>query len=281
MNTEVKCDQLDFKSDQGMIHKSDYVEIRNVANDSNQKGIQSVTSKMIKYDIYKIGLAKKSVCSVFYHVVALLICICSGFGVANGQNAKDPVAGVILKNMAARYHKLKAFSAGYTRIGENNSGKELTRDKGKVWVQGPAFRLQAAGYDICTEGKTLYTYSLATNECTVSPYEPDPSEITPQTVFDLYKNGYKYVLLSETKGKNGVTQILDLEPEDITSEITKVRLIIDKKSLDLKKWIVYERGTNMRQIFYLTAFEAIPLKAAPFFAFNKKKYPGARLIDLR
>ena len=44
------------------------------------------------------------------------------------------------------------------------------------------------------------------------------------------------------------------EPENIEKEISKIRLYVDKKSLSITKWILFERGTNDREVFEIKKF---------------------------
>jgi hypothetical protein len=80
---------------------------------------------------------------------------------------------------------------------------------------------------------------------------------------------------------NSVWQTIDLEPENIQKEISKIRLVIDRKSLEIKKWIVFERGSNDREEFIVQKFTRLQTKPGKEIQFDKNEFPGYRLVDLR
>lgn len=198
------------------------------------------------------------------------------------QTTQDPAAKVVLEHMSAKYSKLASFSAKYTHQGEGPDGKAYRKQEGSIVVQGKKYRLTVPGYEIVCDGKTLWSYVQETNEVNITEYAPDQDEITPNNIFDVWKQGYKFILLGELKSKDGqMVQTVDLEPEDITREVTKVRMIVNKADHSLKKWIIYERGTNNRQIFTVTSFVPNTKVPAKEFEFSKAAHPGVKVVDLR
>ena len=195
---------------------------------------------------------------------------------------QDPAAAEVLAGMAKRYKAYKAFAADFTRTTVNAAGKPIEQDKGTVTVAGPKFRIETEGLKLFCDGKTLYTYVLASKEVNITTYEPDPAEITPVNVFDIYKQGYKYMLAAQLKTPTGFVDVIDLEPEDITKDISKVRLVVAKKTFALRRYILTERGTNNRSTFTIERFLPNPKVSASTFVFDKKKHPGVKkVVDLR
>jgi outer membrane lipoprotein-sorting protein len=201
---------------------------------------------------------------------------------ALAQTTRDPAAHAALEKMSEHYSAMPSFSAKYLHQSEGPDGKVVKKLDGTILVQGNKYALTIPGYEIICDGKTLWSYVKETNEVNISDYAPDDDEITPNTVFDVWKKGYKYILLGEFKAKDGKTvQTIDLEPDDITREVTKVRMIVNKADHSLKKWIVYERGTGNRQVFNVMSFTPNVKIGSGAFAFNKGKHPGVKVVDLR
>ncbi len=184
--------------------------------------------------------------------------------------------------MAKRYKAYQSFSANFTRTTVNAAGKTIEQDKGSVIVAGPKFRIETDALKLFCDGKTLYTYVMSSQEVNITAYEPDPTEITPVNVFDIYKQGYKYMLAAQLKTPTGFVDIIDLEPEDITRDISKVRLVVDKKTFALRRYILTERGTNNRSTFTIDRFTPNPKVVPSTFVFEKKRYPAVKkVVDLR
>lgn len=201
---------------------------------------------------------------------------------ALAQTTRDPGAKAVLEKMSAKYAGIPSFSAKYAHQSEGPDGKAIKKQAGSIVMQGPKYKLTVPGYEIVCDGKTLWSYVKETNEVNVTEYAPDEDEITPGNIFSVWKNGYKYILLGEFKNKTGqMVQTIDLEPDDITREVVKVRMIVNKADNSLKKWIIYERGTGNRQVFNVTEFKPNVAIAANTFAFNKATHPGVKVVDLR
>jgi hypothetical protein len=67
----------------------------------------------------------------------------------------------------------------------------------------------------------------------------------------------------------------------INKEIVKIRLFVDKSSLLITKYIVFERGTNDREVFEIDTFKELKTVSQEDFSLNKKLYPGYKIVDLR
>ena len=147
--------------------------------------------------------------------------------------------------------------------------------KGEIAVKGDMYVLKVAGQEIYNNGTDVYTYSADLQEVTVSTFDPEEQEITLGNIYDLYKEGYKYVLMS-TQG-NG-DRIVELSPEKNDKSYHKIRLVIDKND-DLKKFTVFEKTGN-QYIYDIKNFKAVPL-ADSYFTFDTSKYPDVEVIDFR
>lgn len=207
-----------------------------------------------------------------------------GFGQASFaqlQGKQDPLAQELLEKMGQKYKNLQSFKATYSHIAQSNDGKTLDEQKGEIIVKGKKFNLKLNNQMLVCDGTTLWSYIRDAKELNISDYQPEEGEITPTNIYTMYQKGYKYVMIGEVKEANMVLQAIDLEPEDLTKEIMKVRLFIQKSDKTLRKWIVYERGSNNRQVFEVTKFTANAPAPESLFSFDKKTYPVKTQTDLR
>lgn len=195
----------------------------------------------------------------------------------------DPAAEELLGKVSQKYRALKSFKVAFTRSVEDPNGTKLKKSgfKGEVIVSGNKFNLKTADQVIYCNGTTLWTHILADKEVNVADYEPSSDEISPGEIFTLYQKGYRYIMMGEVKGAKETLQIVDLQPEDRTKEFFQIRLYIDKKNLTIKRWIVFERGSNNRQIFAVEQFTSNVPTEQSLFSFDKSKFAGVKVIDLR
>lgn len=215
--------------------------------------------------------------------VFLLFAFVSFFApyISSAQN--DPLAEEILNKVSSKYRSYKAFKVDFNRWVESAGGDEIKghRIAGEILVSGKKFNLKTPDQEIFCDGNTLWTYMKRDQEVNVSDYEPSAEEITPGEIFTLYQKGYRYIMIGEVKINGAIFENVDLEPEDKTKEIFKVRLVINKQTKAIKRWVVFEKGTNNRQIFEVKQFFANPPMETNAFAFDKSKFPSVKVVDLR
>jgi len=199
---------------------------------------------------------------------------------ANAKKALDKA-----KN---RYQALKAFEISFTANMQNLSNGATESFSGTIAVQGNKYRLNVKGQEIINNGKTVWTYLKDDNEVNISDYEPEEDEITPDKIFTLYQKGFKYAIENPNvniKGKQYDNVVLT--PEDKNLSYFKINLYIKKnagkESGAIKKWEIHERNGTI-YTYTVTKLIKNPRKVltnSKYFSFEKSKYPGVDVVDLR
>jgi outer membrane lipoprotein carrier protein len=120
-----------------------------------------------------------------------------------------------------------------------------------------------------------------TNECNVTEFNPaEMEELSPTKIYTIYKKGYKYVFLEEVKEGSQFYEVVELSPEDKTSKVAKVQIKVDKKDKSVKSWKVWDKS-GKRTVFRVDKFSPNAPADDKIFTFDKKKYPGVEVVDLR
>lgn len=193
------------------------------------------------------------------------------------QPAHDPKAAQILDEMSKKYKSFKSFKADFSYVMESPSAGKPETITGEIFVKSEKFKLNLGSQEIYNNGTTVWTYLKEENEVNISNYEPDPEEITPSNIYNVYQKGYKYLLLED----NATSQTVDLIPEDKTKKIFKIRLTIGKKDRAIKSWKMFDKSGN-RYTYTVVKFLANPQGVDDkFFIFDKTKYKGVVESDLR
>ena len=193
---------------------------------------------------------------------------------------QDPKAEKILEAMTRKYQSLKVFSATFNQTLENPKNKIKETMQGEIFVSGNKFRLKMKDQEIINNGTTLWTFMKSENEVNISDNDPEDQQMSPSAIFTLYKKGYKYALVDEIREAGQGYYIIELSPEDKNNPVFKVRLQINKKDNSLKNWTMFRNNGN-RYLYSIRNFNPNPEVDANFFSFDKSKYKGVKVIDLR
>ena len=210
---------------------------------------------------------------LLYVIVFLFFCVGSAFA------QKEKRAAEILDAMSQKYKAIPAFKAQFSYTLESPSTGVNETYKGDLAVKGTKYHLNMGEQEIINNGSTVWTYLKEANEVNISDYEPDEDEISPSKIFTIYKQGYKYAFLEETKEAGQIYEVVELTPEDKTKQVFKVRLTVNKKDKSMRSLKVFEKNGN-RYLYTVQKFTPTEIDDN-YFAFDKSKYKGVEVIDLR
>lgn len=193
---------------------------------------------------------------------------------------KDPKALEILNAMSDKYKSIPAYKANFEYT-LNNPNEGINEDmKGEIVVKGEKFRLKLGGQEIINNGETVWTYLSEANEVNIDNYDPNEGDMNPSTMYSAYREGYKYVFLEDITEGSNTYSIVDLIPENRNTQFFKVRMKIDKKNKTLKSWEMFDASGNIYS-HKITEFDPNVKVDNKFFEFDKSKYKGVEIIDLR
>jgi outer membrane lipoprotein carrier protein len=193
----------------------------------------------------------------------------------------DKKAQDILKAVSAKYKSLKSIKATFSITIENTKDKSQDVQNGVLYLKGQKYKLEIAGQDILSDGKTRWTYVKDANEIQIDNQRTDENAITPTNIFTIYEKGWLSKYTGEQKDKNGSMQMIELVPTDAKSKnIFKVKLTINKTQKTITSAKVYDKNGSIQTI---SVQKLIPDGATEdsLFVFNSSKYPGSEIIDLR
>ncbi|WP_242916670.1 LolA family protein [Pontibacter liquoris] len=193
---------------------------------------------------------------------------------------QDPKAGKILNTMSQKYSAMKAFKADFAQTMENPAAKVKETMEGNITVSGNKYRLKVNGQEVINDGKLMWTYLKDANEVTITENDAEAESMSPGKIFDMYKKGYKYAFAGTETLEGAKYNVIELSPEDRSNPIFKVRLYINQKDNTLKSWQMFRNNGN-RYTYTIKNFQANPALTPDAFAFNKTRYKGVNVVDLR
>jgi outer membrane lipoprotein-sorting protein len=202
---------------------------------------------------------------------ALLVLLSLTTGLAQ----KDRRAETLLDAMSARYKSLTSYQAQFSY----QAGSETY--KGDIAVKGRMFRLKTAGQEIFTDGKVMSTYVKESNEVNVQDYDASAQgDFNPTKIYTMYKSGFNYTYLREQKTGGRTYDVVELKPEKKNTQITSVQISIDRADKSVRTWQTTEKS-GKKTSYTISKFVANPNLPDSYFVFDKSKYPGVEVVDLR
>ena len=192
----------------------------------------------------------------------------------------DPQALAILDGMSKKYKALTTFEANLTTNLTNESDGVKEEFKGKITVKGDKFRLVLEDQEVINNGTTVWNYLPAAKEVNIDNFDKDSDEINPSRIYEIYKKGFKYLFIEEKMEDGQLCSVIDLVPEKKDAQYFKIRMNIVKKDNSIQSWTMFDKSGN-RYKYTISKFTPNVSADDNFFTFDKKKYPGVEIIDLR
>lgn len=193
-----------------------------------------------------------------------------------GQN--DQGAIKILDRFADNALKAPSVSMKFKLVNKNQTDNSADTIKGSVILNKDKYKLDLPDNIIWFNGETSWSYLPAEQEVTITKAnkKDDSFQNRPSMIFTMYKKEYKSRLIEEKTD----SYIIDLYPEDIKSDIVRVRLTIGKALLNLIS-LEYKRKDGILSTLDVLEYNLKLKPEADTFVFQPEKYKGAEIIDMR
>ncbi len=190
----------------------------------------------------------------------------------------DPEAVKVLDHFSSVASAAPSVSIKFDMVTINQAENKNDTVAGSLIMSKDQYRLEMPDNITWFNGSISWNYLKKEKECTITkPGKKDESFISkPSLIFTLYKKGYKTRLIEE----NAKSYLVDLYPEDIKSDLVRIRLSIGKANTDL---IVaeYKRKDGISIVLLVQDYN-LKIKPQPSdFIFNAKNYKDAEVIDMR
>ena len=193
----------------------------------------------------------------------------------------DPDAKKILDKVSAKFKTFKSPQAAFSYQVENAQGKVLSTKKGTVVMQGNKYHVTMSGMEIFSDGKTSWNYDKSANEVTVNGVDGSATAMTPQKLFtNFYDKDFYYKLNGEKKIAGKTVQEIEMTPTDKTRPFHKVYVYVDKAANTIYSARFLEKSGN-RYSYTISSLKPNAAASEAQFAFDKKRYPGVEVVDLR
>jgi len=215
--------------------------------------------------------------------IYFLLAFATSLFVASAQTStkNDPDAKKILDKVSAKFKTYKSPQAAFSYQVENAQGKVLSTKKGTVRMSGSKYYVSMGGLEIFSDGRTSWSYDKSANEVTVNGVDAAGNNMTPQKLFtNFYDKDFLYKLNGEKKIGGKKVQEIEMTPIDKTRPFHKVYVYVDKDANTIYSTKFLEKSGN-RYSYTINSLKPNVASSDADFAFDKKKYPGVEVVDLR
>ncbi|HPD53488.1 MAG: LolA family protein [Bacteroidota bacterium] len=196
------------------------------------------------------------------------------------QNGSDAKSQEVLKSVSAKYKSFKSLKASFT-VTIESPGKAKEVQKGTLYIKGDKYRLEFAGQDVISDGKTRWTYVKDANEIQIDNQRKDENAITPTNIFTLYEKGWNSKYIGEAKEPSGPAHQIELVPiEPKKKNVFKVKIAVSKADKFIVSAKVFDKNGGF-QTFQVDKLSPDILTDDTQFVYNATRYPGAEVVDLR
>src|ERR1035437_1090158 len=193
---------------------------------------------------------------------------------AIGQN--DQEALKILDKFSESALKAPSVSMKFILITTNLTDNKNDTLKGSVIISKDKYKLDLPDNTVWFNGETSWSYLPAEKEVTITKANKKDNtfQSRPSLIFSAYKKGYKIRLIDEKADY----YIIDMYPEDMKSEMIRIRLTIGKSQLNLTS-LEYKKKDGTIITLHVTGYD---LKAKPesdTFVYQPANFKDVEVID--
>lgn len=194
---------------------------------------------------------------------------------ASAQNAK-----AILDAMSTKYKAIPSFTSNIDYTMVNKADGVNNTLEGSIAVKGDMYSLKMGGQEVINNGITVWTYLPDDNEVNIDNHSAEAGDITPSSIYTIYKNGFTYVLLTPVTVAGKKYDVIDLISTDKEAQFYKIRLEIAQTDKTLGKFTMFDNEGSEFSYTISNFNSKVNLKDSDF-VFDEAVHSGVEVIDLR
>jgi len=201
----------------------------------------------------------------------------------SGFSQQDAKAKEILEKVTKTTQSLASLDASFSFEMNNKAQNIKEKSNGTIILKNKKYKLNIPqmGLQVTSDGKTIWTYMVNSNEVTVANLDESTDELMdPAKIFTIYERGFNYKFIGESVDGGVPVYNIDLMPQKASGDIQKIKIMIDKQKMLI-------RGANMtgkdgnNYVVSVSQFKTDGVYKDSDFVFDPKKYKGIEVIDMR
>lgn len=198
---------------------------------------------------------------------------------SQAQNT-DGGATELLKKVSAKYQTFTSMQFHYT-LKISKESKIIRTMQGDFALKGNKYHTTYNGQTFYCDGHSIWNYQKSTNEVSIYEYDPDDDEnlMNPQKLLKNWDKQFRAKFIRDEFINNVSNAIIDLTPKTSQSYY-RIRIYINKGNNQILRIAVYEKDNTLYS-YYIEQFKSNVTLSDSYFVFDKSKYPGVEVNDMR
>ena len=198
---------------------------------------------------------------------------------ATAQNV-DGGATDLMKKVSLQYQKYNTMQFHYT-LKTTKDDKTLGVSEGDFYLKGSKYKTNFSGVQYFCDGTSIWSYDKSANEVSIYEYDPEDDQnlMNPQRILKDWSTHFRTKFIRDEFQNNVQYSLIDLTPKTAQSYY-RIRVFVGKTSLKIAKVMVYEKDNTIYTYSIEQFKNDIPLDDK-LFVFDKSKYPGVEVNDMR
>ncbi len=211
-------------------------------------------------------------------ITSLILII--GMAVMGFAQNTDGGATELLKKVSAKYQAYTSMQFHYT-LKTTKDSKTLSTSQGDFALKGNKYRTTFSGQTFYCDGQSIWNYQKSTNEVSIYEYDPEDDEnmMNPQKILKNWEKQFRAKYIRDEFNNNISTALIDLTPK-VAQSYYRIRLFINKANNQILRIAMYEKD-NTVYTYHIEQFKSNVTLSDSYFVFDKSKYPGVEVNDMR
>ena len=191
--------------------------------------------------------------------------------------AQNQIAEEILNKLNTTTKSYNNISLEFILLIENKNQRIKNQEKGSLDLEGDKFRLIMNNQTIINDGKSQWIYLEDINEVQIIENDTTENIISPNKLFSIFEEDYKYNYIGTQSVKGKTLHIIDIFPKK-SQEFMKISSEINTINNQIEKITIYDKN-GFTYTYSIIAFKT-NTKIKPIM-FNIADFPNTEVIDLR
>jgi len=198
---------------------------------------------------------------------------------SGSADKSDAKSIAILNKVNSKYASYKSMQLDLKVTIEDGKLKEEI--PGKVSVQGNKFRIDSKDQLIISDGKTNWIYLKEAKELQISNPEPDDVAMfsSPDKLLKSYQKDFISAYGGTVNYSGKIVDMIEFKPKDRNSEYSKIRVYIDKTSMNVLKIKIFDKS-NIHYSIEIKKFVKNPSLSESHFKFDESTVSKENIIRL-
>ncbi len=195
--------------------------------------------------------------------------------------AQDQAAKKLLDEVSKKYDSYKTIQSDFSFKASQPNAETYT-DKGQLFLNKPQkkYKIILPAQELISDGQSVWSVLKEDKEIQVTDADNDSQSIGPNNIFTFYRSGYKYISMDdETVDKAGKMNVVELSPLDTKSNYFKIKLRINKNK-HIHDVAIFDKS-GAKYTYTIHTLYVNHQLADSNFVFQKDKFPGLEVVDLR